>query len=182
MALSYAALGYEHREVELKHKPQALLDISPKGTVPVLQLPDGQVIDESLEIMHYALAQNDPNNWAAEAEQTQELISENDGNFKAALDKYKYSDRFPERSQSDYWRDGCEFLAKLEQRLQHQIFLLGRAITLADIAIFPFIRQWNGVADDALNGFPHLYNWLQNHQQSELFVSVMAKYPVWNAA
>ena len=99
MALAVAGMAVELREVLLRDKPEAMLEVSAKGTVPVLQLPDGWVIDESLEVMDWALTQNDPEDWADTCADTEALIAYCDGPFKGWLDKYKYADRHPEQSQ-----------------------------------------------------------------------------------
>ena len=106
LALAYTGIKVEIREVELKNKPQALRDISPKATVPVLHLPDGKVIDESLDIMHWALAQHDPAQWLADTKTAKTLITWNDGDFKYQLDRYKYADRHPQHPAEHYRSQG----------------------------------------------------------------------------
>ncbi len=180
MALSYAGIPVEIREISLKQKPAHMLQVSPKGTVPVLVLPDGQVIEQSLEIMHWALQQHDADGWlSADPRHVALLIAENDGAFKQHLDRYKYAIRFPEYSAEHYRAQGALFLAKLEQRLQQSAFLLGDAISLADIAIFPFIRQFAAVDHDWFEstGYIKLQSWLQHLVESALFERVMVKYP-----
>ena len=180
MALSYAGIPVEIREISLKQKPAHMLQVSPKGTVPVLVLPDGQVIEQSLEIMHWALQQHDADGWlSADPQHAALLIAENDGAFKQHLDRYKYAIRFPEYSAEHYRAQGALFLAKLEQRLQQSAFLLGDAISLADIAIFPFIRQFAAVDHDWFEstGYIKLQSWLQHLVESALFERVMVKYP-----
>ncbi|MGB0466543.1 MAG: glutathione S-transferase [Pontibacterium sp.] len=186
LAISYSGVDVEHREVVLKDKPQAMLDISPKGTVPVLQLADGTVIEESLEIMHWALDQKDSNEWQSpeQAGVIQDLIKQNDTAFKYWLDRYKYADRYPEHPMT-YYRDHCEhWFTLLEEKLErHQSFLLCEHYTLADMALFPFVRQcaqvdraWFDQTD-----YPCLQVWLDNLLASELFISVMQKQPQWKA-
>ncbi len=184
LALAYAGISVELREILLKDKPQAMLDISPKGTVPVLQLPDGQIIDESIDVMHWALAQNDPDGWLLpEQELTAELIEQNDGPFKDALDRYKYHVRFPEHSREHYRALGEVFLQKLETLLEDTQGkgLLRDRDSLADLAIFPFIRQFANTDNQWFESAPYplLQNWLGQHVQSELFARVMKKYPLW---
>jgi glutathione S-transferase len=181
LAITYAEIPVEIREVQLKQKPEQMLAISPKGTVPILQLPDGKVIDESLDIMRWALAQNDPDNWLATGEDTERLIQWNDGEFKYYLDRYKYAERYPELPGS-YYRSECEkFLAELESKLSQAKYLTGRYFSIADAAIFPFIRQFAAV--DGLwfdsSGYQHLNEWLNRLLSSDLFKSVMVKYPAW---
>ena len=181
MALRYAGINVDIREIALKDKPAHMLQVSPKGTVPVLVLADGQVIDQSLEIMVWALQQRDTDGWlAADAEQTQQLIAENDGAFKQHLDRYKYAIRFPEQSAEDYRNAGEQFLAKLELRLQQSDFLFGDVVSLADIAIFPFIRQFAAVDQGWFEstGYIQLKSWLQRLVTSALFERVMAKQPI----
>jgi len=182
MAIAYASITLEMREVALANKPAAMLAISPKGTVPVLQLSD-RVIDESVEVMRWALSQSDPENWLAlDSQQEQStLIEENDNEFKGWLDKYKYWDRYPEQSQQDYRKKAEKFLSNLELRLQHNSYLLGNNICMADIAIFPFIRQFAFVDkpwfDDA--DYPSVQRWLNQFLQSKLFEQVMVKQALW---
>ena len=178
MALSYAGIAVEIREVSLKEKPAHLLQVSPKGTVPVLVLQSGQVIEQSLDIMYWALQQHDADGWLREDPQ-QQLIAENDGSFKQSLDRYKYAIRFPEHSAEYYRQQGELFLEKLEQRLQQNAFLLGNTISVTDIAIFPFIRQFAAVDSAWFEAatYTRLKSWLQHLVESALFESVMAKYP-----
>ena len=182
MAIAYASITLEMREVALANKPAAMLAISPKGTVPVLQLSD-RVIDESVEVMRWALSQSDPENWLAlDSQQEQStLIEENDNEFKGWLDKYKYWDRYPEQSQQDYRMKAENFLSTLELRLQQNSYLLGDNMCMADIAIFPFIRQFAFVDkpwfDDA--DYPSVQRWLNQFLQSKLFEQVMVKQALW---
>lgn len=182
MALRYANIAVEIREISLKQKPAHMLQVSPKGTVPVLVLTDGSVIEQSLDIMHWALSDTDHEGWRdADAEQTISLIAENDGTFKQCLDRYKYADRYPEQSAEFYRTQGEVFLLRLESQLSKNLFLLGEKPSLADIAIFPFIRQFAAV--DAAwfeqSQYPQLRNWLQFFVSSALFCKVMEKVPVY---
>jgi glutathione S-transferase len=182
MALSYAGIAVEVREISLKDKPAHMLQVSPKATVPVLVLPDGQVIDQSLQIMQWALQQHDADGWlSADPQHAALLIAENDGSFKQNLDRYKYAIRFPEHSAADYRQQGELFLAKLELHLQQTSFLLSNKISLADIAIFPFIRQFAAVDGDwfASADYIKLKSWLQHLVESELFQGAMLKYPTY---
>lgn len=177
MALRYAGISVETHEVVLGDKPRHMLAVSPKGTVPVLVLPDGKVIDESLDIMAWALAQQDPDGWLTDSRLFQELITENDGSFKRALDQYKYATRFPEQSAEVYRQQGERFLARLEALLSEHAYLLSEKLTQADVAIFPFIRQFSMVDTDwfAEAPYPHLRQWLAGLLASELFNAVMQK-------
>lgn len=183
LAIAKSDITIELREVVLRNKPQHLLDISPKGTVPVLKLTDGQVIDESLDIMMWALSVNDGGNWLSNglAEDIKHLIQWNDGEFKSYLDRYKYADRYPEHNEQ-YYREKAEFfLIDLEKRLSKQAFLCSEKCSLADMAIFPFIRQFANVnAEWFLSSvYKNLAQWLDTHIQSTLFISIMDKYPAW---
>jgi glutathione S-transferase len=178
MALSYAGIAYQLHDISLKDKPAGLLAVSPKGTVPVLVLPDGRVLEQSLDIMHWALQQHDPSRWLdIDRDNSQALISENDGAFKQALDKYKYASRFPEQSAASYRSQAEVFLCKLEQALQDWPFLSGAHLSLTDVAIFPFIRQFAAVDANwfAQAAYPKLQAWLQARLESSLFLEVMAK-------
>jgi glutathione S-transferase len=185
MALLQAAVKVELREVVLRSKPQAMLDASPKGTVPVLVLPDGEVIEESLSIMRWALAQRDPEGWLSQADDADQhdLIALNDGPFKQALDAYKYPERHPGCSQVAHRARGEEVLvAQLDERLRSQPFLAGAWPGFSDLAIFPFVRQWAAVDAAWFDGAPwaHVRRWQQHWQSSNAFLRVMPKYPPWN--
>ena len=185
MAIVYASINLELREVSLANKPAEMLSISPKGTVPVLQLEE-RVIDESIEVMDWALAQSDPDNWLALdiQQQQQSLIEENDNQFKLWLDKYKYWDRHPEKSQQAYRSQAEKFISKLEKNLTQHSYLLRNKICMADIAIFPFIRQFAFVDKDWFDqaDYPNLQQWLNKFLESHLFNQVMKKYSVWQSS
>lgn len=184
MAIAYASINLEVREVSLANKPPEMTHISPKGTVPVLQL-DNRIIDESIEVMAWALEQSDPDNWLAlDLEQQQKsLIEENDNSFKAWLDKYKYWDRFPEQSQQAYRGQAENFISKLDKNLNEQRYLLGNKICVADMAIFPFIRQFAFVDKDWFDqtNYLGLQRWLGEILDSPLFTQVMKKHSVWQS-
>ena len=186
LAIVYSGISVELREVVLRNKPQHLLEISPKGTVPVLLLNDGKVIEESLEIMTWALSHRDANNWLNKdsTQDIEQLIQYNDGEFKYYLDRYKYADRYPEHSEQ-YYREKAEtFLINLENRLSKHAFLCSEKCSLADIAIFPFIRQFAKVDKHWFQSsdYKKLNQWLNKHIESALFISIMQKYPAWQAA
>lgn len=179
LAIRISGLPVVLREVKLANKPEALLACSPKGTVPVLQLPVGGVIDESLDIMRWALGQRDPGGWLHG--QGESLIETNDGEFKHHLDHYKYADRFPEQSMTFYRQQAEGFIGMLEQQLFVTPFLSGESCGLADMAIFPFIRQFAFV-DKAWfdqSEYTQLQAWLQGLLNGSLFLSVMDKYAPW---
>ncbi len=182
LAMVQSGLRWEHREILLKDKPSGMLEASPKGTVPVLILPDGSVIDESLDVMLWALAQSDPDNWLEGKAEALALIKENDGLFKDALDHYKYHVRHPEKSQQEHRRDGEVFLQLLESRLTEHSYLMGNVPGLADYAIFPFIRQFVNVDPKwfAEAPYPKLRTWLNGFLESSLFATVMHKFDVWS--
>ncbi|MBK8816212.1 MAG: glutathione S-transferase [Methylococcaceae bacterium] len=182
LAITYAGIPVEIREVQLKQKPEHLLVISPKGTVPVLQLPDGKVIEESLDIMRWALAQNDPEYWLETGEDAEKLIQWNDGEFKYYLDRYKYADRYPEFPPEDYQNQAAMFLAELEAKLARYPYLGSKHRSLVDAAIFPFIRQFSAVDHGRLisTDYPRLNGWLNEWLSSQLFTAVMLKYPTFN--
>lgn len=186
VALAQAGQRVELREVLLRDKPEQMLTLSPKATVPVLQLADTQILEESLDIMHWALQQHDTEGWLqAEPESTRELIAENDGPFKGALDRYKYHTRHPEQPREHYRAQGEQFLQTLETRLEQNggAALCRKTISLADAAIFPFIRQFAG-ADAAWFAeapYPHLRKWLTGLVNDPLFLRVMRKRKPWQA-
>ncbi|MCL1048860.1 glutathione S-transferase [Shewanella abyssi] len=174
------------REIVLKNKPEAMLLASPKGTVPVLILPNGEVIEESFEIMCWALAQNDPNDLLLTAasnkqESAKALIDYNDQVFKDWLDKYKYADRNPEYSQQYYREQGEVFIAQLESLLTKHPQLLGITPSIADYAIYPFIRQFAHVDKVWFeqSAYKNVQLWLADHLQSDEFITIMKKYPTW---
>lgn len=185
LALQVSGVAYELREILLRDKPPAFLAASPKGSVPVLVLPEGKVIDESWDIMQWALQQHDPDNWLGrDAEYlaaAAALVSVNDGDFKATLDCYKYPDRNPEHPQREYRERGEEFLQRLEQRLEASPYLLGDHFSIADAALVPFIRQFAMVDMQWFNQSPYLKlrQWLDAFIHSELFNSVMQKHAPW---
>ena len=174
------------REIILKHKPQAMLDASPKGTVPVLVLSDGSVIEESIEIMCWALAKSDPadlllQRTPALQEGAKALIQTNDGSFKSWLDKYKYADRYPEMSEQYYRQQGEVFIAQLESLLNKNQHLLTDSPSIADYAIYPFVRQFAGGDKTWFENadYPNVQRWLTTHLHSSEFKTIMKKYPTW---
>ena len=185
LAIKVSDIEVELREVILSDKPDKMLACSPKGTVPVLQLADGIVIDESLDIMEWALKLQDPENCLPhnknELTETNRLIDFNDNEFKQRLDRYKYSVRFPEQSR-EYYREQCEvFLQQLEDMLSANKYLLGNKISMADLAIFPFIRQFANVDNNWFYQTQHekLQQWLEQMLALPLFNKVMDKYAQW---
>lgn len=181
LAIKVSGVDVDMFEVSLRNKPQAMLDCSPKGTVPVLKLPHGAPLEQSLDIMHWALRQHDPEQWLspdpAVQQQVQELIQQNDGPFKGHLDRYKYAERFPEHPASYYRAQGAAVLAQLDARIALHGFLCGEKPGLADMAIFPFVRQFAHVDKEWFHAsqYKHLRGWLDLLLESSLFNSVMQK-------
>ncbi len=181
MALYHSKINYEHREILLRNRPEKLYQLSPKGTVPVLELPSGDVIDESFDIMKWALSINDPETWFDKHKEEQvDLIKLNDDKFKKWLDKYKYHVRFPEYP-LEFYRKECEkILDTYEDRLKDKSFFFGATISLADIAIMPFIRQFSNVDIGYFNNrFTFLSKWKQSLISLEIFSKMMNKFEVW---
>ncbi len=180
LALAVSGTRCDLREVNLSAKPESMLYASPKGTVPVLVLPDGTVLDESLDIMRWALAGRDPEGWLARDDAG--LISLNDGPFKRDLDRTKY----PERHGSDplvHRARGLEFLRALDDRLQGACQLCGAERGLADAAIVPFVRQFAAIDRDWFDQqpLPHLKVWLAGHLDSDLFAAIMVRVKPWSS-
>lgn len=179
LALAISTTRCELREVKLSAKPEAMLAASPKGTVPVLVLADGEVIDQSLDIMRRVLAHRDPEAWLDRDDKV--LIAANDGPFKRALDRYKY----PERHGVDalaHRSDGLVFLNTLDGRLQDSAFLSGETRGLTDAALAPFVRQFAAVDRDWFDGqrLPQLKAWLADYTTSELFARTMVREAPWS--
>jgi len=174
MALKQAHIVCEIIDISFKDKPQEMLDISPKGTVPVLKLNNNTVIDESLDIMYWALRQNDHENWLGF---DISLIQDNDLWFKKALDRYKYPNRFPDQDCSGAQADVLNFFNMLNDRLCNTLFLSADHSTLSDIAIFPFIRQASHVNRPWFESLPltALQKWLDYHLHSALFLHIFDK-------
>ena len=183
LGLLFAGLQVELREITLKNKPPQMLAISPKGTVPVLQLLDGTVIEESREIMTWALTQQDTQGLLAAQTlpQANALIDKNDNEFKYWLDRYKYADRHLDMSQAEYRQRGEVFLQMLEALLIKNSYLLGESITIADIGIMPFVRQFAHVNRKVFYDlpYPNLQRWLQDWLNHPLFLQAMTKFAPW---
>lgn len=183
LALCLEEGSVELREVVLKDKPQSMLDISPKGTVPVLQLPQ-RVIEESIDIMHFALSKNETKQALLYPTHLQNIIDElialNDGDFKWALDRYKYSDRY-EESEVFYRTKGEEFLNLLNERLTRHKNIVCDEVSLADLAIFPFVRQFAHVNRGWFDNseYDHLKKWLNQWLSNDLFSLIMIKHKQW---
>jgi glutathione S-transferase len=204
LALRASGVAYEHREVALKAKPAQMLAASPKGTVPVLCLPSGEVLDQSLDIMRWALQHNDPEVWLPDSPQALALfeagVTLNDGEFKAHLDRYKYPQRFALENGLQQRALGAEVLMQWESALKANVqshaqtdaphhvqapaYLAGSRWGLLDACVAPFVRQFartDRMWFDA-QPWPHLAQWLSAFENSEAFVDVMHKHPLWSAS
>jgi glutathione S-transferase len=184
LAVVQAQQTVELREIILRDKPPSMLEISPKGTVPVLQLTDGTIIDESYDVMIWALTQNDPDNWLRTKDNPIhiELLEENDGSFKKNLDKYKYANRHPELTEEEHRANGVVFLDKIEKLLMQRPFLIDNNPSITDTAIFPFIRQFTRVDETWFKqaAYPNLKKWLNFFYESKILEQTMKKYPQWH--
>ena len=189
MALVLAGRPFEAVEVSLRDKPASLLALSPKATVPVLHLPDGRVIEESWDIMRWALAEPDPQGWWARAQSPAnlDLLQRNDGDFKHHLDRWKYPQR--------HWNDGLmpqahrdagweALLQPLESRLQHSPYLGGATACATDLAVMPFVRQYAAVDPGwfGAQSLPAVQSWLRDWLVDPLFIICMQKAPGTEAA
>ena len=183
MAIAISGQQVEFREVILRDKPQSMIELSPKGTVPVLSLSSGQVIDESLDVIDWALKLNAPDNWlrSNKSEKSSKLIHTNDNEFKHHLDRYKYSKRYDNENPLAHREKCLIFINELEEQLGYSQFLYDDKISALDISILPFIRQFR-IADmewfDSL-AKPNIQNWLMKFLESKLFKSIMIKYDKW---
>ena len=182
MAMAYSKISYEHREILLKNRPKDLYRISKKGTVPVLQLVDGTVIDESVDIMKWCMKQSDLDGWFGDNYASQNrFIKNNDTEFKYWLDRYKYHIRYVENSFEKYQKEVEAFLIKYNLILQEKRFLMGKKLSLVDVALMPFIRQAAHVDIRWFDqNFPALSEWLEKLKVSPLFLSIMKKYDIWD--
>lgn len=175
----------ELREVVLRNKPPSLLQASPKGTVPILVLEDGQVLIQSREIMHWALARHDPLGWhassAAEAQAMEDWVDACDNHFKPALDRTKYPQRYPGEDSAAHCAVAEAWLTTLELRLAQNAWLFAPQARWADMAILPFVRQFAGIDAERWQAqpWPHLRQWLEQWQASALFTATMAPHAPW---
>jgi glutathione S-transferase len=187
LALAISGQACELREVVLKAKPAELLEASAKASVPVLVLASGEVIDQSLDIMRWALQRNDPAQWLSaqpeQAAQVQALIDDCESTFKQHLDRYKYPNRYDGAVALQHRAAAAVWLRGLAQQLSAEGWLFGPATSLADMAIAPFVRQF--AQTDPLwfeqQDWSALQAWLKRIVSSALFESVMHKYPAWES-
>lgn len=180
LALNLSAVVVELREILLRDKPQAFLDTSPSATVPALRAKD-LVLDESLEIMLWALEQNDPQRLLDMPKEGWDLIAENDGPFKTALDYTKYASRFPQMDANVERNKAAAFLIDLDKRLHGQCFIFGDHARIADFAILPFVRQFANTDRSWFDAqdWPDLIAWLNRFTDSSAFAQIMHKYRPW---
>ena len=183
MAIHISSQKCEIREVLLRDKPPSMLEYSSKGTVPVLVLQSGEVIDESLDVIDWALNLNDPDNWqrSKDNEKTKELIKINDGEFKHHLDRYKYSKRY-DNEDPEFHRKKClKFIEKINSELQNSKYIFDDEISYIDISLLPFIRQFRIADNEWFDELPYenVKSWLSNFLNSELLKSIMSKYDLW---
>jgi glutathione S-transferase len=185
MALKYAGLEIILREVELNNLPEEALAVSPHATVPSLVVSDSEFMDESWDIVKWAVQHNDPENWLGDnneyLQDAEMLVETNDYSFKEDLDHYKYADRYPEHS-VEFYRARCEeFLEELNDMLVENKCLLAEHITIADIAVFPFIRQFAMVDKPWFDKapYPELQQWLDLLLETEWFKEAFRKYEIW---
>ena len=176
LALLHSRSKVELREVVLRDRPPSLLEYSPKGTVPVLVLPNGEILEESMDIMLWCIGEDMLiGDW-------QELVELNDNEFKGNLDRYKYPDRFDDVTSMEFHRNKClEILNSFNQRLDGG-FLMGNALSIADLVLVPFIRQFANTDRGWFEqqDIPNVKRWMNGILQSELFISSMTKYDQWH--
>ena len=182
MALNYNKIVYEHREILLKNRPEKLYEASSKGTVPVLDLGDSIIIDESLDIMKWALSKNKEQKWYNEKLKLQDrMVYKNDFDFKKKLDLYKYHIRHPQFSQETYRESCIEIIEFYETIFKRSRYFISDKESLSDIAIFPFVRQFANVELSRFRReFPKTSTWLDSFVESKIFTSIMKKYNEWN--
>ncbi len=180
LALASSGIKVELREIRLRDKPPAFLRTSASGTVPALRYVDG-VLDESLDIMIWALKRNDPQQLLDMPDEGWDLIADNDGPFKAALDHTKYASRYPDVDHVTERKKASSYLFRLDARLTGQDWLFGDRPTFADLALLPFVRQFAHIDRTCFDAqdWPHLIAWLDRFLASEDFVSIMDKHAPW---
>ena len=183
MAIHISDQRCELREVLLRDKPPSMLEYSAKGTVPVLILQDGKVIDESLDVIDWALNLNDPDDWqrSKDTKKTKELIKINDGEFKYHLDRYKYSKRY-DNEDPEFHRKKClKFIESINNELNNSEYIFDDNISYADIVLLPFIRQFRIADIEWFDSLPYdnLKKWLSSFLESSLLNSIMKKYDLW---
>jgi len=187
MAIWVSGITVELREIVLRDKPSAMLELSPKGTVPVALLPGGHLYEESFDIMLWALGAADPDSWLKPEEGSYDemvsLIKACDGDFKHHLDRYKYASRYQGADALSHRAAAEGFLRQLEGKLSVHRYLFGPVPCLADYAIMPFVRQYANVDKGWFSDapYPYLQRWLTTLMGAPPFTEVMPKYPQWHA-
>lgn len=184
LALAASGQSVSLREVVLRDKPPQMIEVSPKATVPVLVLGDGTVLEESLDVMNWALSEADPEGWLdADRALMDNLVAQNDGPFKHHLDRYKYANRYDDAVAEDHRAEASKILSDLDTRLAENDWLCGPRASFADYAILPFVRQFANTDRDWFDeqDWPHLRGWLERFLASDRFKAVMKKYPQWSA-
>ena len=182
LAIASAGITCELREIVLRDKAPEFLTASPKGTVPVV-VTGGTVLEESLDVMHWALGKNDPEGWLNVPQEAHSLIAEADGPFKSALDRTKYATRYKDADPSVEREKASVFLRKLDMMLVEQLYLFGESPSIADMAIAPFVRQFANIDKDWFDAqpWPNLIEWLERFLSSERFTAIMKRNPKWQA-
>ena len=177
LAIARAGVQVELREILLRDKAPQFLDISPKGTVPVLVLPNGQVIEESYDVMNWALGEG------GATPQERELVQKCDTDFKPWLDRFKYPNKFEDTTREQAIANAGLYLDQLEKRLQNNAFLFGEIRGFADIGIAPFVRQFAHVDRDWFLGtkWKRVISWYQEFIEWNGFKDIMVKYQKWES-
>lgn len=185
LAIASAGIRVELREILLRDKPQAFVMASSKATVPVLQDQDHTVLEESRDVMIWALSQHDPEGWldvvVADKDRADRFLDRLDGPFKTHLDRYKYASRYDANLAEHHRAEGAVILAEFEEILAEQAHLSGELAGLLDYASLPFVRQFR-IADPEWfddQNWPHLHKWLGAFLASDRFAAVMIKYDPW---
>ena len=183
MAIAVSGQQVEFREVILRDKPPSMIELSPKGTVPVLFLSSGQVIDESLDVIDWALNLNDPDKWlrSNKSDKSLKLIHKNDNEFKYHLDRYKYASRY-EADSLEHQEECKNILENLESKIEPSPWIFGKKVSLLDISILPFIRQCK-IADPQWffeQNFKKVIALLDFFEASDLFMHAMKKFELWD--
>ncbi|KAB2824770.1 glutathione S-transferase [Aliivibrio finisterrensis] len=186
LAILHAQQTVVLRDIDMNNKPEEMLSISPKGTVPVLLLGDGSVIDESLDVMVWALTQSDPNNLLYSHDETKftqmlDVINQSDNEFVDALQKYRAASRYHDTNEVECRERCCEWLMTIEKALSQHAYIIGETPSLVDYAILPFIRQFSRVDKKwyAQAPLPYLRAWLVNHYNDPTFSKAMFTHPKW---
>lgn len=182
LAVAASGLQVELREVLLRDKPATMLEASPKGTVPVMLLPDGTVLEESYGIMEWALGQNDPQGLLAQGAPARVLTERCETEFKPHLDRFKYAVRYDDVDPEHERKKASKYLQELEMRLQSHPCLFGPETSLADIGIAPFVRQFANTDRGWFDTqpWPALRRWLEEFVASGRFRQIMPKFPQWH--